>query len=111
MLKGGVTEAGIRAVASHTGALAGSSEVWDSLLRQAGAIQVYSLEELVDMVVTFTHLPLPSGRKLGILGIGGGTTVLATDDCTNAGFEIPRFPTEIQDKLRSYLKKGGIGVG
>ena len=110
VLKGGITEAGARAAASHTGALAGSSKLWDSLLHQAGAIHVCSLEELVDMVVTFSRLSVPSGRDLGILGVGGGATVLATDVCTSAGLAVPRFPIEIQAKLRGYLKKGSIGV-
>jgi len=110
VLKGGITEAGARAAASHTGALASSSKVWDSLLHQAGAIRVCSLEELVDMVVTFSRLSLPSGRDLGILGVCGGATVLATDDCISAGLAVPRFPTKIQDKLEGYLKKGSIGV-
>ncbi len=111
VLKSGVGEAGTRAAASHTGALTGADKVWDGLLCQAGAIRVYSLEELVDMAVTFSYLPLPSGRRVGIIGGGGGVTVLATDDCTNAGLIVPRLPTAIQDKLKSYLEKGGTGVG
>ena len=111
VLKGGGGEAGARAAASHTGALTGSDKVWDGLLRQVGAIRVYSLEELIDMAVTFSYLPLPSGRRVGVVGGGGGATVLATDDCTNAGLLVPRFPIEIQNKLKGYLKKGGLGVG
>ena len=110
VLKGGVTESGARAVASHTGALAGAEEIWNALFHQFGAIRVYSLEELIDTAVTFTRLSPPLGKKLGILGIGGGATVLATDDCTNAGLEIPRFPIELQNKLKGYLTKGSIGV-
>jgi acyl-CoA synthetase (NDP forming) len=110
VLKGGVTEAGERAAASHTGALAGSTELWVSLLHQMGAIRVCGLEELIDMVVTFTYLPVPSGRRTAVLGIGGGTTVLASDDCTSAGLEVPRLPAEIQNSLRSYVKWGGTGT-
>ena len=79
ILKGGITEAGATAAASHTGALAGSNEVWDALFRQAGIIRVYSLEELIDMTMTFNCLPLPSGKRTLVFGIGGGATVLATD--------------------------------
>ena len=111
VLKGGITEEGARAAASHTGALAGGALVWDRLLYQAGAIRVDSLEELVDMAVTFAYLRLPSGRKAAILGVGGGATVLAADDCISAGLMVPRFPREIQDKLRSYFPKGDTGVG
>jgi len=104
VLKGGITESGARAAASHTGALAGSDKVWDGLLFQVGAVRVYSLEELIDMAVSFSYLPLFLGRRVGILGIGGGATVLATDDCTNAGLVVPRFPEEIRNKLSSLFE-------
>jgi len=104
MLKGGITESGASVAASHTGSLAGSGEVWDGLLCQVGAVRVYSLEELIDMAVTFSYLPLPLGRRVGILGIGGGATVLATDSCTNAGLVVPRLPEEIRRRLSNLLR-------
>jgi len=110
VLKGGIGEAGARAVASHTGALVGSDEVWDGLLRQLGGIRVYSLEELVDLVVTFSFLPSVSGRRVSVVGGGGGSTVLSTDACTSAGLIVPRFPVAIQDKLKGYMEKGNLGV-
>ncbi len=110
VLKGGIGEAGARAVASHTGALVGSEEVWDGLLRQLGAIRVYSLEELVDLAVTFSYLPSVSGRRVGIVGGGGGSSVLSADDCTGAGLTVPRFPVAIQDRLKGYMEKGNTGV-
>ncbi len=111
VLKVGVAESGARAVASHTGALAGLDEAWDALLRQAGAIRVHSLEELIDMVVTFSRLRLPSGRRTSVLGIGGAGAVVAADDCTNAGLIVPGFPSEVQNKLRQLTASGGIGMG
>src|SRR4030042_5543131 len=75
MMKGGCTEAGARAVASHTGALAGSSEIWDGLVRQAGVIPVATLEELADILVTFLYSPVPHGRRLAALDVGGGAAV------------------------------------
>ena len=103
VLKAGVTDSGARAVSSHTGALAGSDRVWDGFLHQVGAIRVSSLEELLDTAVTFSYLPLPSGRRVGVLGIGGGVTVLASDACVSAGLKVPRFPREIGEKAGSLL--------
>lgn len=103
ILKAGYTEAGAKAAASHTGALAGSDRVWDGVLRQAGALRVYSLEELVDMTVTFLYLSPPQGRRVGIVGVSGGAAVLATDDFVAHGFTIPPLPEEIRHKLRSFL--------
>jgi len=105
ILKAGITEAGSRAIASHTGALAGSELVWDSLLRQAGAIRAFSLEELIDMAVTFSYLSFPLGRRVSILGVGGGASVLATDDCVKNGLVVPEFSLTVRKKLASLLEE------
>ena len=103
VLKGGYTQAGGDIAASHTGSLAGSGDVWDSVFRQAGAIRVSSLEEMVDMLVTFALLPLPRGRRVGVFGGGGGVSVLATDELSSAGFRIPRLPEELAGELNGML--------
>ena len=108
ILKGGSTEGGVGAAASHTGSLAGSDEVWDSLLEQAGAIRVHGLDELVDMMVTFQFMPVPKGKRVVILGVGGGATVLATDDCSAAGFVLPPLPQEIRQELLTAVG-GDVG--
>jgi len=103
VLKGGYTQAGAKAAASHTGSLAGSDEVWDELLQQAGAIRVYSLEELVDVLVTLYLLPTPKGRRVGIFGGGGGATVLGADDWSKHGFVLPPLPKVIKEELRASV--------
>lgn len=101
VLKGGYTQEGARTAASHTASMAGSDEVWSGLLQQAGAIRVDTLEELVDMVVTFLFLPLPQGRRVAIVGGGGGASVMATDDCVANGFVLPPIPPRIAEEIRS----------
>jgi len=101
LLKGGSTAAGSAVAASHTGALAGSDSVWDSLLHQCGAIRVQSLDELMDMMVTFTYMRGPQGRRAAIFGFGGGASVLAVDECTVAGISVPTLPPEIEAKVAS----------
>ncbi len=103
LIKGGCTETGARAVASHTGALAGSARVWAGLLEQAGVIPVSTLEELVDMLVTFVYLPVPRGRRIGCVSVGGGAAVLAADSYVSTGLDLPPLPLEIRRKLRSFL--------
>lgn len=111
MMKGGCTEAGARAVASHTGALAGSAKIWDGLLRQAGVIPVASLEELADVLVTFMYWRVPEGRRLVAVDVGGGAAVVATDVYASAGFILPPLPQEIRNKLRSFLNTdAGTGL-
>lgn len=103
ILKAGYTEAGAKAAASHTGSLAGSSKVWDGALKQIGALRVYTLEELVDMVVAFLYFHPPAGRKVGIVGVSGGAAVLATDEFVANGFVVPAFPYEFRNELRSFF--------
>ena len=110
MMKGGCTKGGARAVASHTGALAGSARIWDGLLRQAGVIPASTLEELADILVTLLYLPVPHGRRLGVIDVGGGAVVVATDAYVSAGLDLPRLPQELRQKLRSFLSTGAAGL-
>ncbi len=98
--KGGTTESGTRAVASHTGSIAGSDRTWNALLKQVGAIQVDSMEELVDMLVLFKYMSPPKGRSTTVIGIGGGANVQAADACSDAGLSLPMFPAEIRQQLK-----------
>ncbi len=106
MLKGGTTEAGIRAVASHTGALAGSNTIWSSLLCQLGIMQVYDLEELVDLTLLFQHWKPCRGKRMGIVGGSGGRSVLITDNCEKEGLTLPSLPSEVRRELRKIIPEG-----
>ncbi len=110
ILKGGRTGAGTRAVMSHTSSLAGTGEIWDALCRQAGATQVVDLPEMADAILAFSYLKPPRGRRVGILGIGGGASVQAADDCENAGLVVPAFPLSIRQDLRKFTPPAGTGL-
>jgi acyl-CoA synthetase (NDP forming) len=110
LLKGGVTEAGTGAVNSHTGSLAGSSEMWDWLVQQAGAIRVYSMDELIDLLVAFSFLPPAIGRSAGIIGIGGGASVEAADLCESMGLQVPPLPMDVRKRLREFTPEAGTSV-
>jgi acyl-CoA synthetase (NDP forming) len=98
--KAGNSETGARMCASHTGAIAGSAGTWRGFLKQAGAIQVESMSEMVDMSVAFSHLPLPAGRNVAVIGSGGGVGVQAADDITRAGLKVPMLRPDVRRKLR-----------
>ena len=108
ILKAGMNQDGARATSSHTGSLAGSSAVWDAMLWQSGAIAVRSLDELVDMTVTLSYMRAPQGKRVGIFGVGGGVSVLATDECSAAGFAVPPLPPDLR---RSLLEAAGTDAG
>jgi len=101
VFKSGITEAGGRTAASHTGAIAGAEKTWDSLLKQAGAIRVYSLDELVDTALIFRLMSPPGGKNIAVVGFGGGTGVQAADACSNNGLDTPMLPLEIRQKLKA----------
>lgn len=108
LLKGGFTEAGSRTVASHTGALSGNRRVWESLCRQLGVIQVYSIRELVDILVTFLFFkPIPRGKNAALIGAGGGSSVLLTDAFEKRGLCVPVLPDNLYRKLREFAPVAG----
>ncbi len=107
LLKGGVTEGGVRAVASHTGALAGNEVAWDALCKQSGVLRVHSLEEMVDVLVTASFLPLPRGRNVALVGHGGGASVLITDEFERNGLRVPLLPQEVREQLLEFTPATG----
>jgi len=108
--KCGTTEAGARAAASHTGALAGSGPIWNGVLRQAGIISVNSLEEMLDCLYALYFQPLPRGRKVGIITGPGGPAVGTTDACLELGLEVPQFCKETKEKLLKVVPPVGTSV-
>ena len=103
ILKGGRTDAGVKAASSHTAALAGSLKTWETAIKQAGAIQARTLEEMVDLVVSFYFLPPILGKRVGIVGGGGGYSVLSADEWEEAGFNLVPLPPEIKEVIRKSL--------
>ncbi len=80
VLKVGRTEIGSRATLSHTGALAGSDQVYSAALRQAGIVRVETLEELLDASRAATMLPRPRGPRICVLTEAGGPGIIAMDE-------------------------------
>jgi acyl-CoA synthetase (NDP forming) len=101
IIKGGRGQAGTRATASHTASLAGATEVWNTMISQAGAVSVSSIDELVDVAISFHFLPPITGRRVGVAAGAGGATVLAADQCEEAGLDVVALPKEIREELKS----------
>jgi acyl-CoA synthetase (NDP forming) len=103
VLKGGRTQAGARAAASHTGALASNIKVFDAACRQAGVVLVEKPMELLDLSAVFSSLPPLKGNKVGLMTLGGGWGVVASDLCTENGLQVPRLSEEIIAKINTLL--------
>jgi acyl-CoA synthetase (NDP forming) len=107
LLKGGITEGGARAAVSHTGSLAGSEVIWDSLCRQSGVIQVSALEELADSLVTLRFMSDLRGRRVALMGAGGGSSVLIADEFERRGLKVPPLSQEIRNRIRKFTPLAG----
>jgi acyl-CoA synthetase (NDP forming) len=107
LLKGGATEGGARATASHTAALSGSDRIWDALCRQFNIIRVNTVPELADVLVTLLYLPVPRSRNVVLIGMGGGPSVIVTDQFEQYGLKIPPLVESIRSKIREYSDAAG----
>jgi len=103
VLKAGKSSKGLRAVASHTGSLAGRYEVYESALKQYGALVVKELNELIVAAKALSWLPVPKGERIAIVTNGGGAGVLATDATELLGLTLAELREETKIKLRSKL--------
>ena len=102
-LKTGRSAVGQSAVRSHTGALAGDARVCDAILREAGALSVATLTELVDAAAILERPPLPRGPRVGIVSTSGGGCAVAADLCAAARLEVPALTDAERDALAQAL--------
>ncbi|MBA7695523.1 Peptidyl-lysine N-acetyltransferase Pat [subsurface metagenome] len=105
--KGGRTEEGGRAIASHTGSLAVPQMIWEAAVRQCGAIQVGTMEELIDTLKALMYLPPVHGDGVAMVGMGGGQSVSSTDECVEAGLRLPPLTQESYDELDTFFSLVG----
>ena len=103
LLKGGQSRAGNRAAASHTGAMASDTKVFDAACRQAGIVKVERSMDLLDLAAAFSSVPLPQGNRAAIMTLGGGWGVITADLCSEYGLEVPELSTEILQHLDTML--------
>ena len=102
-IKKGGTKGSAKAVASHTGVLAGSEAVYAAAFKQAGVIRVDDDEELCDVVTALLNQPLPRNSRIGILTIGGGLGVAAAEACEREGLHVAPIASSTVEKLNTLL--------
>lgn len=108
LLKGGRSASGAQAASSHTGSLAGATNVFDAAMKQAGVIQVHDEEELADLAMAFAEQPLPAGRRLAVVTNGGGPGIIVTDNATERyGLEMAKLDPERIHALDARLDELG----
>jgi acetyltransferase len=99
VVKGGRHRAGSHAVFSHTGALAGSDEVFDAAFRRAGLLRVLDLDELFSAVETLSRVGPFHGDRVAILTNGGGLGVLAEDSLVDVGVRLAGLSAPAREAL------------
>ncbi len=103
ILKAGNTEAGQSVAASHTGALAGSSEVFRAVLREGGAYQAETLTELIDIAYACAKGRLSPDNSLAVVTISGGVGVMTTDAAMGVGLAMPPMSGGAMAQIREKL--------
>lgn len=102
-LKAGRTIAGARAVASHTGSLAGSDEVYQALFKQAGVLRVDTVEDLFEYALAFANQPVPKGGRVAIVTNAGGPGIMAADTCIQHSLEVPPLTEPERFRFHCHL--------
>ena len=104
ILKGGRTESGAKAAASHTGAMASDYTLWSSAVRQHGAILVDDFDGMMNMVMLGAEEKRPTGRRMGFVGAGGGVSVLFTDLASQEGLSLPELQPDTQQRILETIR-------
>nr|WP_236700325.1 acetate--CoA ligase family protein [Allosalinactinospora lopnorensis] len=107
VLKAGRTALGARAASSHTGALAGDDKVYDDVLRQAGVIRAPGLNDMLDYARGLPLMPTPKGENVVIITGAGGSGVLLSDACVEAGLSLMDIPPDLDEEFRRYIPPFG----
>jgi acyl-CoA synthetase (NDP forming) len=104
VVKGGATEAGARAAASHTGALAANDKIFDGACRQAGVTRAATVEEAFEAAATFATQPLPKGANVVVMTTAGGWGVVTSDAVhREPGLTLMQLPDDLRAAIDQKL--------
>ena len=103
LLKVGKSKAGEKTALAHTGALAGSSRVFNAACKKSGVIQTDNLEDLLQTTHLLSKARLPTNRTLGIITTSGGAAALLADSATNLGFTLHPPSKNVVARLKKLL--------
>ncbi len=108
--KVGLTPEGSRASASHTGALAGSREMWQAVQSQTGIVPVVGFEAWFDALVGLSLLPAGLGRNVAIISGPGGLAVSAAEALGNEGLGLASLTEETKVRLTDFVPPTGTSL-
>ncbi len=105
--KAGLTGAGRRAAASHTGSLAGRKDLWEGLFRQCGVVAVSNIEQMIDSLAAFSFLPWEGDGRVVLLSGPGGPLVSAADAAERYGLPLASFRENTRKRLAEIIPAMG----
>ncbi len=114
ILKPGRTKESAKAVASHTGSLAGEDQIYDAAFKQAGIIRVNSIGELLDFAKVLALQPLPSGNRVAFITTTGGGGIVGIDTAVQWGLTPAEFSRQTLEKLAQifpFLTGNPVDIG
>ena len=101
--RAGYGDATKKAILSHTGGLAGNNEIWNAVGKQTGSCIVSNSNELAALASAFNLTRLPNTRNVGVIGIGGGSTIEAIDILERYNLKIPQLSEKIINKMKRFV--------
>jgi acyl-CoA synthetase (NDP forming) len=107
--KGGRTEEGSFAIASHTGSMAVPLAVWDAVIRQHGGISVPTMDDLIDTAKALIYMPPVTGVRVAVTGGSGGQSVNIADAFAEVGLRLPALSEHSYNQLREFYSIIGGG--
>ena len=103
VLRGGMSDYGKKAAASHTGALTSSTAVFQAAARQSGLIVVTDPDEFMDLTFALAYMPLPAGKRVAVATLGGGWGVLVSDEISRCGLQLAELAPDVIEALNKVL--------
>jgi acetyl coenzyme A synthetase (ADP forming)-like protein len=103
IFKAGVTQAGARAVSSHTGTLAGSENAYIAAFRKSGALRANTVEDLFMLSQGFSAQPPPRGPNVAVVTNAGGPGIITSDAIERSGLNLATLGEDTAHKLRENL--------
>jgi acyl-CoA synthetase (NDP forming) len=107
-LKSGRTEAGARAAASHTGAIAGSDRIYDAAFAQTGVLRAKDMDEFFHAGKALSMQAPAKGKNVGVITDAGGPGIMAVDECGLLGLAVNRFSKETIEKFEELKTEGKL---
>jgi acetyl coenzyme A synthetase (ADP forming)-like protein len=104
-MKVGESPVGAKAIASHTGALAGSEEAYNAIFAQGGVMRVETLEELFDYAIAFAYQPIPAADGTAVISNAGGPAAIVADAAARYNLKLAKFSEKTYDELKKILPK------